>query len=372
MIDGPDLRVESLHFKNRILDFFDVFARRHPTNPAIIDTLLPLLKLVRSGSTDDAELSNKAASILRARIVKPKDVPSSSDDAHAGVLETIHELARKAPNAEFSNLASACSLFIVRSLDASSSADAEAYRTTLRDFLERKGSLVHPPFLVDYFRRQTRRAWALRTDLLDVLAKGAVNDYRQTQGYALLTVFAQHLRDFPSNEAKQFVVRAQGDLAEVLDRAIAGEGVSASRLKEACRFGLQLSRAAKHADLLSAWDSDRLQRLKVSFDGGEKTRGMQGVRQMLAQLVGLVSGQNGKGKKDKKASKASKSSKGTDAMEVDEIPTSNGSALKSEKKLKVKSKLVNGSAEPSADGKKRKSLDDGEKKKKKRPSVPTA
>jgi DNA polymerase phi len=306
--------IESLHFKNRILDFFDTFARRQCASPVALDILVPLLRLSRAGG----ELANKAAGILRTRIAKAAHAPApaSVDAEHAkAIIAEIHNMARKAPTAEFSALCSAAALFAARAAPATA---LDAYTATLEDFMTRKQSGVHAAFVAEYVRRHPAKAWALADALTRYVAPSAegaataANAFRQAQGYAMLSTLATQLPalvkagDVSTADAERVVSAAMADIYATLEAAAGpdAEAAKADRLKEVAKFALVIARAARALDAAHAaqlCDAARLASVTEVVRTG-RTKDMKGVQGLLAQLGSMLGQKKEKeGKKGKKA-----------------------------------------------------------------------
>ncbi|ORY24385.1 DNA polymerase phi-domain-containing protein [Naematelia encephala] len=382
--DMKHMQIEALHFKNRILDFFDSIARRHIDNPVSIDLVLPLLRLIRSAGISETDLSNKASGILRARFIKAKDVPTSVPAEHARqVLEEIHELARRSASTEFSHLCSGTSLFIVRALDNDNSTAIDAYSKTLKEFMTRKHSSIQPAFILDLIKRYPTRAWSLRNDLLeytaDVSTSEGINAYHQTQAFNMLSAFASQLnliaKSVPLSEITTFVKTASSSVYGILQAASTPEGAKwkADRLKDVVRFALQLARTSKSvlgASVAEAWDLERLSGVEGAMKRG-RTAEMKGVIGLVGQLKSVLSGGGGGSEKKKaKAAGLDKTKvKASDKAEteklvngekdgdgdVDMTPVKVNGDQGKEKKIK-KRKSVDGVKVKSKDGEKRKKV----------------
>lgn len=307
--------IESLHFKNRVLDFFDAYARKQSTSPLILSLLVPLLRLSRAGG----ELANKAAGVLRTRIAKGTAPPPSSVNAEeaASILAEIHDLAQHAASAEFSTLCSSASLFVAR---AAPTQAQEAYARTLEDFMTRKASSVHPAFVLDYARRNAAKAWSLAPSLVELCAPGkSANAFRQTQGYTVLQALIGHLPalvksgDVTQAEAEKVLKGAMGGVYDTFEVAAAGEGgYKADRLKEVAKFALAVARAGKALGV--DVEGGRLEGVSEKMREG-KTKEMKGVLGLLQQL-GAVLGKEGKKEKSKAKGKMGKKEE-EEKMDVD-------------------------------------------------------
>ncbi|EIW66554.1 hypothetical protein TREMEDRAFT_35002 [Tremella mesenterica DSM 1558] len=328
------LETENLHFKNRILDLFDIFIRKQPSNQAIYDTILPLLQLVRSSSSSTngtSSLGTKATSIIRSHFTKPKEVPSPTSSL-GSIMKESHQLARRSSSSEFSSLCSICSLFLLRSTTSKSSEEdeiLEEYKETMRDFMLRKNSQVHVKFLSELFQRYPLRAWNLRFELLELIEKKAVNDYRQSQGLLMLSSLCGQVKIVDDKEGREFVKRASGLIVSVLEKTMEeGSTIKNQEVKEVCVFGLHLARGAKAGDMLGNWD-EKFEQVTRRFLMDEKTKGMKGALDVLKQLVSVLGMDTGK--KEKEKSKKDKKDRKVNKMEVDEKPTGNGETPRKKK-----------------------------------------
>jgi DNA polymerase phi len=176
---------EATHFKNRVLDLFDIFVRRQPTSPYILQLVVPLLTLTFSG---EKQLSDKAAGLLKSRVSKLKEVPSVVDVTKtAEILNNLHIRARRVHSRDALATINHCSLYVSRAL-IHAGADQmvrTTYTLSLEDFTERKASDLNVQFFGDFIKRYPRVAWGMRAVLLAAPVK-AVNAYRRGQAYTLL------------------------------------------------------------------------------------------------------------------------------------------------------------------------------------------
>ena len=398
LISPTELQTESLHFKNRILDFFDVYARRQPQNPLILKHILPLLRLIQSSGPSEGDLANKAAGILRSRIGKAKEVPSAAEtDFASHVLTSVHEMARKAASADFSILCSSCSLFVARTLDASeaSTSATNVYKATLTDFFTRKQSAAHPTLVLDYISRFPVQAWPLQAELCEYISPGAtVNAYRQMQAYAMLQAFSRQLgtivKAVDPEQVEGFVRRVSRDLFDTLEAVAEGKSDwNSGRLKEMVKLGLDLarkSRSALSADTtVKMWDLQRLAEVRVKMQEGKRTKEMKSIHGMLKQLVAELGVKAETKKKGQKAKMVNGDVDGhgmtaARSGEANGTPLPNGghqSIQKSRKKEKKSKRFkldeagsevhpkVNGNEEGTIEAKKRKSEERGRKEEKK-------
>ena len=193
--EGAGAQREATHFKNRVLDLVDTFAKKQPSSPLIIRLISPLVDLIVGASSDEQQLSDKAKGILRSRIGNYKQLPSDVEtDKVSALLADIHMRARRAHSADLVGVLNHCSVYLSKTLlclDGEKSV-LQIYRLSLTDFITRKNSALNTNFFQDFIRYCPTSAWRLREDLLD-LSTRAVNSYRQCQVYQLVEVLVNQL-----------------------------------------------------------------------------------------------------------------------------------------------------------------------------------
>jgi DNA polymerase phi len=297
-----------------VLDFFDTFARKQASNPLILDLILPLLQLVRSSGPSESDLSTKATSILKSRLGKAKDSPSPSSSPNASeILSSIHEIARKSPNADFCALCSTCSLFVSRACEDGDV--VETYKASLEDYMTRKTSLIHPPFISDLLRRYPVRAWGLHAELVRMITPRTdiVNKYRLLQAYTIIQVIGQQLvvitKTVDKASVTKFISAVSSQVYATLESASEEDDMTEDkwtgpRLKDVVKVALNLARSSKNAigvdGAISAWKPSRLEEAVQKFKAGKRTGEMKGVSSVLLQLEAILrKGQDGKSQKKK-------------------------------------------------------------------------
>ena len=264
-------------------------------------------------------------------------------------------------------MCSICSLFVVRTLDASSPTNTiviETYRTTLNDYMVRKASLIHPPFIIDLLKRFPARSFPLVHDLLghaDPTSGDKVKVYRQIQAYIMLSTLTSQLftvhKSLGPEVVRTFVKPSSSVIYSTLEIATTGEkvGWNAARMKDVVKFGLHLARTSKNVlggddDVAweGLWDIERLDKVIKGLKQGEKTGEMKGVQGLLTQLVAVLGSAKQEEEKQKKGGKEKiRQGKGEEGMDMDMevdvgvdevvVATSKGSGKDKQKVKKNKS-----------------------------------
>jgi len=328
-----DLQTESIHFKARIIDLYEVYAKKQPQNPLVIELLLPLLNITKNSGNAAAALSNKASSLIRSRFTKPKDLPLNlTASAGKKVLEGIHDLARKSYSGEYTALCSICSVFVARAMDANNSDKevVEVYGKTLEEYMTHKATQLHATFLNDYFKRHALRAWPLHTTLVSFLQPGkAINIYRQTVAYELLAQLSPQLPTIAKTNTKEveaLIPQAIEAFYATLEAAKADEGWKADKLKDFLKPMLAFARATKVMG--HEWDLKRMDKV-VEETKDTRLAGMKSVTSMLVQLRAVIA--KG-GKEEVKTAKAGKADKAKKEGKTNGAVAANGSTKKSKKR----------------------------------------
>ncbi|KAH9923929.1 DNA polymerase phi-domain-containing protein [Epithele typhae] len=287
--DGKDVDAqrEATHFKARVLDLVDLFARKHAASPLAVRLVLPLVALVSSTGPDERQLADKAAGILRTRLAKAKDVPAlaTPEDAAeaAKALDALHALARKAPSADALATLAACSLFLSKALlHAGDAGRAQASR-------------LNTAFFDELVKRLPAAAWGLRADLVQAVG-GALNAYRQAQCFHVLQTLVNQIQAV--TEAVPFMATLSAALLDALNGACADaeSAVQPAHAKDALKLALvaarQTKRVAADAEAVAgAWPPAKWAALGSALAASERFKGVTSLPAMCKQVVQIVQAQ---------------------------------------------------------------------------------
>ncbi|XP_070572411.1 myb-binding protein 1A-like protein [Ptychodera flava] len=218
-----DSKTMVAHFKLRVVDLLDIFIKKQPTNPLVLELIHPLLITIQSAVHQKEEnvLAEKASALYKNKLCRmkkyPHDIQDKSEHLHQ-ILEDLFKVAHKATSVHMVSLASSGCLFLVRVLRGNSAATAETgkskrqkksksnpeddvskerqgmldiakvsqlYRNALNDFLSRRESRLHPMLFTDLIYRLPEYGWYL-ADLLVKYVKDGVQLYRKIQACKML------------------------------------------------------------------------------------------------------------------------------------------------------------------------------------------
>lgn len=349
---GVDAQREATHYKNRVLDLLDTFIKKQPASPLIPRLILPLVELVVSAGSDEKQLSDKATGILRSRIGKSKDVPSSIDADQTGeVLRELHIRARKAVSGDVLATLSQCSIYLSRSLIHSQSENSvlDAYRGSLTEFVTRKASRLNTGFFQEFFRRHASVAWGLRDTLLELTAN-AVNGYRQSQVFQLiqllltqlpttvraLTVYPRAILTLTQadrvNDLLEFMPALRQAVQKAIRRACDGETLTAPHVKDVLKLTLSAVRLTKRvaesqSQVQTAWEPSSWESLSQTLAGSERFKSSTGLQASCKQIAQLAS-------QDTSTKSKGSTKRKVDAIEED-VTASDKKAKRKAKKAKA-------------------------------------
>ncbi|KAI0031491.1 DNA polymerase phi-domain-containing protein [Vararia minispora EC-137] len=333
---------EATHFKNRILDLLDIFMKKQPANPLVLQLILPILDLIFGSTPDEKQLAEKATGLLRSRIAKAKDVPFTGVDraATTDLLNDLHMRARKARGINAIAALAACSLYVSRVLLRVGDEEAilAAYRTSLADFAERKASELNAKFFEELIKRHSTVAWKMRGELLAAASK-VVNAYRQAQIYGLLRTLINgpSVGSMDAGEVLAFITSVHLHLHTVILGACTESSLSAGQLKDALTLALSAARQAKRLASV-AWKPVSWADIQTRFGQTERFKASKSLHQLLCELVSISQGSSGN-ERDGKTVGPRKEGKGT-------IKAANEPGKGSKKRRKVDAEAEGGITSP--------------------------
>lgn len=286
---------EATYFKNRVLDFVDIYLRVQASNPLSIRLVLPLVDIVTGTGTDERQLADKATGIIRSRLGKAKELPSMLDiDEVSKGLEKLHIRARHTHNSDALTTLCFASIYLSRILFAAGSqgraAVLTAYRASLIDFATRKASTLHVNFILELVKRHAIELWDLRTTVVEVLPQ-AVNAYRRVQVLTLMQPFISRLFGEGAHKAEvvAFVPSFRDAVLSVLSNIDDEGGLTAAQMKEVFKLISQAARQTKHnctaAELESMWAPPKWEELGAKLASSERFKDSKALHAACTQLA---------------------------------------------------------------------------------------
>jgi DNA polymerase phi len=156
--DKKDARENMVNFKNRVLDFLEIFVKKCPSRLLALDLLLPLLRLTRRSTVK--QIANKANSVLReyTKLCKGNALPTiDNEDGPEAIWELLRAIHKEASHSGPPAHATACSqasLLVVKVLVAQDKAAiaevVDVYAETRKAQLISTKCHIQPSFFTDW------------------------------------------------------------------------------------------------------------------------------------------------------------------------------------------------------------------------------
>ncbi|EST09894.1 DNA polymerase V [Kalmanozyma brasiliensis GHG001] len=355
-----EAKQEAIALRFKVLELVEVFARKQPQSPLMLDLIEPLYDLWSNRDEDTEQLATKARTLLLSRISKAKTVPDDFDADHvATLLQRMHTEARESQSNDVSNVSQAINLYLTKVALSKSGDDVKAalggklveiYRESLLDYLMRKSSRLRHEFLIDAFRRFPMLGWELRSELLDNCRPGAATRaFRQVQVMSMLQAVLTQIAQRPEKgEVLGFVPEISSCFVQIITDscdAASTSALSSNHMKDTIKFVLQAARISSRIEpgandkLQGAWKVVKLQDAADKLQSSERFKASTSIHDLMKQLIKVLqpdaTGADGKKKKNNKD--GGKNDKKRAAEESTPIKV-NGKSPSPAKKVKATSK----------------------------------
>ncbi|KAH7889259.1 DNA polymerase phi-domain-containing protein [Phlebopus sp. FC_14] len=329
-----DAQREATHFKNRVLDLVDIFVKKESQNALNIRLVLPLIDLATKSGMDERQLSDKATGILKGRLAKSKEVPSTAhrEDVET-ILREVHKRAQRLQSSDAISVLSQSSLYLCRILVQSNGEDVavHVYQESLDDYLSRKASQLNSSFFQDWSRRFPSLAWKLKEGILNASSK-AVNGYRKSQAFQLLhTILSQPPKVRKASQGTSAASFQKALQKTIIDQIIAAASdetsLTASQAKDLLKVALlrvrQLRKANVTPVVLDAWDPTAWKTLHSRLSSSDRFKSSSSLLDMCRQVESALPLSNPEGRNNEAGKR-----------KVDEVADAEPSKKRSRKKQK--------------------------------------
>ena len=287
----------------------DIFVKREPQSPLNVRLVLPLLELATKSTLDERQLSDKASGILKSRLLKSKDVPTTVPrDEVETVLREVHRRAQRSHASDTLSVLSQASLYLCRILVSLNEEDVAVvvHQESFDNYMSRKASQLALSFFQDWARRFPTLGWKIRDHVLESSSK-AVNLYRRCQAFQLLHVILSQ----PDKVCMPFLVvtfsavahRPQGEepaaimtFHKALQKAILDlitlsvdddRGLSPTQIKDLLKLVLSCIRQTRKTTeslTIQAWDPAAWKTLHGRLSSSDRFKSSSSVLNMCRQV----------------------------------------------------------------------------------------
>ncbi|KAJ1030383.1 hypothetical protein NDA16_001292 [Ustilago loliicola] len=354
--DQKEAKQEAIALRFKVLELVEIFARKQPQSPLMLDLITPLYELWTNRDEDTEAVANKARQLLLNRISKAKAVPEEFDaDQVSALLQRMHTEGRESQSNDVSNVSQAINLYLTKvalckSADSVKSALGgklvEVYRESLLDYLMRKASRLRHEFLIDAFRRFPMLGWELRSELLDNCRPGAASRaFRQVQVMSMLQAVLTQIAQRPDqkDEVVGFVPEISNCFVQIISESDAAKegsapALSSNHMKDTIKFVLQAARISARIEtskekLQSAWKLSKLQEAAEKLQTWDKFKASTSIHDLMKQLLKVLQAEAAGA--DGKKQKGGKKRAAEDSMST---ATPNGKSASPAKKAKASKK----------------------------------
>lgn len=285
----------------------DIYVKRDPQSPLNVRLVLPLLELATKSGMDERQLSDKASGIIKSRLAKSKDLPTTvARDEVETVLREVHRRAQRSHASDALAVLSQASLYLCRILVSLNGQDVvvEMYQESLDDYLSRKASQLAFSFFQDWARRFPTLGWKLRESILEASSK-AVNLYRKCQVFQLLHVilsqpdkvcvlFLVCRRAVHQPQGEEPVATAtfhkalQKTILDLITLSIDDQrGLSATQIKDLLKlvlFCIRQTRKTSDSPTIEVWDLAMWKALHDQLSSSNRFKSSSSVLDMCRQV----------------------------------------------------------------------------------------
>ncbi|KAI9023102.1 DNA polymerase phi-domain-containing protein [Phycomyces nitens] len=194
--EQKDLQHNIIHFKNNVMGFITIYVRKNPTNPLVLEIIVPLLNIIRStpAKSVTSQFVDKMIAFLKNKFSKMTECPANYDEETIfNVLQAVHDFARQASSKELSETANNLSLYLRRCILGGADVEVtaedkkkeqtrflEIYSASLKEYMTKKSSHFHPSMITNLLQRFPLSSWPLLDSLVAYISPSeSANAYRQ-------------------------------------------------------------------------------------------------------------------------------------------------------------------------------------------------
>ncbi|KAI8145824.1 DNA polymerase phi-domain-containing protein [Fennellomyces sp. T-0311] len=245
LANGKDNKSEQniYQFKNSVADLVIIFVRRNPESPLVLQTIVPLLNILRVTPARPAtnQFLQKIIAFLKNKLAKATEYPKVDDvDGALEILTAVHDFAKTkgATNKTLADMGVQLSMYLRKCiLGGTDLAIADDMSEEAKQTLD-KTNAVYCSNLCDYYRskKHTRieydlaaflpnhfpySSWPLLDTLLEFIHPSAChNNYRHTQNLEWISTVVNRTVDKSSETYDTMFLSLAPKIAKIAQQAI--------------------------------------------------------------------------------------------------------------------------------------------------------
>ncbi|KAI8990992.1 DNA polymerase phi-domain-containing protein [Mycotypha africana] len=113
--EGKTMQQNIVQFKNNVMELLVIYARKNPTNPLVLNLIVPLLNIIRDTPAKSVtnQFVTKVIAFLKTRLPKSHEYPKDqhNDDVFA-ILQAVHDFAKQSTSKDTSEMCVQLSLYL--------------------------------------------------------------------------------------------------------------------------------------------------------------------------------------------------------------------------------------------------------------------
>jgi DNA polymerase phi len=195
--EKKDFQRNVVHFKNNVMELIVIYARKNPTNPLVLELIVPLLQVIRDTPAKSVsnQFSTKVISFLKNKLAKATDYPHATDDYVFEILQAVHDFAKHSTSKDLSDMCNQLSLYLRKCIvggadfevDAKTPKETKAalakmlaiYSSSIKLYMSKKNTHFHASIIQSLLQRYPLSSWGLLETLIVYLNRNeCCNVYR--------------------------------------------------------------------------------------------------------------------------------------------------------------------------------------------------
>ncbi|KAF7729634.1 DNA-directed DNA polymerase [Apophysomyces ossiformis] len=237
--EKKDMQQNIVHFKNNVMDLVAIYVRKNPTNPLILDTIVPLLNVIRStpAKSVTSQFVEKVTAFLKNKLTKLPEYPKEHDDTIFEIMQSVHDFATQSSSKELSEMCNQLALFlrkcIVGGADLELNDDVPAktkeelnkmiaiYSSSLKLYMTKKSTHFPPSMIASLVQRFPHSTWPLMDSLVTYINPSeTANHYRQSMACQWIMLMVQRSVGKKSEEYNQLFAQLAPKIAKQVEQTI--------------------------------------------------------------------------------------------------------------------------------------------------------
>ncbi|KAG0178693.1 DNA-directed DNA polymerase [Apophysomyces sp. BC1034] len=208
--EKKDMQHNIVHFKNNVMDLVAIYVRKNPTNPLILETIVPLLNVIRStpAKSVTSQFVEKVTAFLKNKLPKLPEYPKEHDDTIFEIMQAVHDFATQSSSKELSEMCNQLSLFLRKCIvgggdfeindEVSAKTKKELnkmiaiYSSSLKLYMTKKSTHFPSSMIASLVQRFPHSSWPLLTSLVTYINPSeTANHYRQSMACQWVMLMVQ-------------------------------------------------------------------------------------------------------------------------------------------------------------------------------------